>query len=219
MVAMRDTCGGYKPEGRHRRSHRSAVVLIPPQAVWGPIQQIRKTRDRQIRRWMPHITLLYPFYEGVDRESVRPVLSEACQRVQPSEVTLSQFGHFRHRPRNSDPTGALGPHTVWVSPEPLSTLQILHEALMAACPDCVETGRHAGGFTPHLTVGQVRGVEPSNSLLRTLQNGWSPITFRADRISVIARGEPPEDVFHVLWQIALGSGEITEGDGLEAQAC
>jgi hypothetical protein len=36
----------------------SAVVIIPPEELWIPIQKIRKKYDRQINRWMPHITLL-----------------------------------------------------------------------------------------------------------------------------------------------------------------
>ncbi|MGA1195514.1 MAG: 2'-5' RNA ligase family protein, partial [Candidatus Latescibacterota bacterium] len=42
--------------------HQSAVVLSPPQSEWDQIQAIRKKYDRNVRRWMPHITLLYPFY-------------------------------------------------------------------------------------------------------------------------------------------------------------
>jgi hypothetical protein len=37
------------------------LVIIPPEAVWEPIQAIRRRHDRKLRRWMPHITLLYPF--------------------------------------------------------------------------------------------------------------------------------------------------------------
>ena len=44
-----------------QKTHTTAAVLIPPEDVWGPIQAIRREHDRQFRRWMPHITLLYPF--------------------------------------------------------------------------------------------------------------------------------------------------------------
>ena len=43
------------------KTHKTAIVLTPPDDVWGPIQQIRKVHDRKIRRWMPHITMIYPF--------------------------------------------------------------------------------------------------------------------------------------------------------------
>ena len=41
--------------------YTTAVVIIPPEKIWETIQKIRRTYDRQFHRWMPHITLLYPF--------------------------------------------------------------------------------------------------------------------------------------------------------------
>ena len=38
--------------------YSSAVVLIPPKENWASIQEIRKIYDRNIIRWMPHITML-----------------------------------------------------------------------------------------------------------------------------------------------------------------
>ena len=43
------------------KTHTTAVVLIPPESVQPPIQAIRSVHDRNFLRWMPHITLLYPF--------------------------------------------------------------------------------------------------------------------------------------------------------------
>ena len=45
------------------KTHTTAVVLIPPEEVWEPIQALRRAHDRNFDRWMPHITLLYPFAE------------------------------------------------------------------------------------------------------------------------------------------------------------
>ncbi|GAH96855.1 unnamed protein product, partial [marine sediment metagenome] len=42
--------------------YNTAVVIIPPENIWGSIQKIRKKYDRHIDLWMPHITMLYPFY-------------------------------------------------------------------------------------------------------------------------------------------------------------
>jgi poly(A) polymerase len=38
----------------------TAIVVIPPEDVWPPIQAIRTEHDAKVRRWMPHITLVYP---------------------------------------------------------------------------------------------------------------------------------------------------------------
>ena len=42
-------------------THQTALVLIPPESCWAPIQAIRKQHDRSFERWMPHINLLYGF--------------------------------------------------------------------------------------------------------------------------------------------------------------
>lgn len=43
------------------KTHKTAVVLIPPEECWPPIQAIRQEHDRHVRRWMPHMTMIYPF--------------------------------------------------------------------------------------------------------------------------------------------------------------
>eukprot|EP01121_Diplochlamys_sp_Union-15-3_P020064 TRINITY_DN7704_c0_g1_i2.p1 TRINITY_DN7704_c0_g1~~TRINITY_DN7704_c0_g1_i2.p1 ORF type:complete len:246 (+),score=44.96 TRINITY_DN7704_c0_g1_i2:41-739(+) len=43
-----------------KKVHTSAIALIPPESVWGPIQNIRKQYDKAYKRWMPHINLLPP---------------------------------------------------------------------------------------------------------------------------------------------------------------
>ena len=199
---MCDMPGGNAPEICQPLSHRSAVVLIPDAAVWEPIQQIRRSYDRQIRRWMPHVTLLYPFLEGLACETSLVALSRACASVSSFVVSLSRLSRFRHR----------SSHTIWLRPEPSDALRNLHKNLCAADPGCVHVWTHADGFTPHLTVGQVQGEEACDSLVEILQNEWTPLTFRGDRISVIAREDPPEDIFKVLYEIELGTGEMIEVD-------
>ena len=55
------------------RSNYAAVVLIPPLEVWEPVQAIRRAHDRQYHRWMPHVTLVYPFRPRRLFEEVEPV--------------------------------------------------------------------------------------------------------------------------------------------------
>ena len=43
--------------------HTSALVVIPPRAVWDAVQEVRCVRDKSYLRWMPHVNLLYPFLE------------------------------------------------------------------------------------------------------------------------------------------------------------
>ncbi len=170
------------------KTHTTAIVLIPPRWCWEPIQAIRRVHDRQVRRWMPHVTLIYPFRPRDQFDGLAGPLAEACRGVEPFEVRLAEFRHFRHG-RSS--------FTIWLAPEPKDALVRLQAAIQAVVPDCDDLAGHAQGFTPHLSVGQARGHEDMASLKEPLQAGWQPLSFVLGRISLIWRGQPPDDVFAV----------------------
>ncbi len=144
------------------KTHHTAVVLIPPVDLWPPIQAIRERHDRHVRRWMPHVTLVYPFRPKEAFETVVGPLSEACEGVAPFEVALGAFQFFQHRRDR---------FTFWLAPEPKEALVRLQTALWQAVPDCDEVRKHRGGFTPHLSVGQAREQEAMVRLKEELQKG------------------------------------------------
>ena len=182
-----------------KKTHQTAVVLIPPEVVWEPIQAIRRQHDRQVRRWMPHVTLLYPFVPREEFDAAKPVLRDACRGIEPFEVRLVAFHSFSH---------GRGSHTFWLAPEPKDHLACLQAALESAVPECNDVSRHEDGFTPHLSMGQVRGDDRIEALKTELQEAWTGrggVKFLADRVSVIWRGRPPDDVFRVDHDILLGA--------------
>jgi 2'-5' RNA ligase len=180
------------------KTHKTAVVLIPPEEVWEPIQAIRRQHDRQVRRWMPHVTLLYPFLPRESFDEVGQKLSVACRAIEPFATRLAEFRHFDH---------GRGRNTLWLAPEPKDAFVRLQAALESAVPECSDVSQHPDGFTPHLSVGQVRGYDNTMTLKTELQRDWSAgggLSFVADRISLIWRGSPPDDVFQIDRQIRLG---------------
>lgn len=179
--------------------YHSAVVLCPPVEAWTPIQNIRKKYDRNFRRWMPHLTLLYPFYEKEQFDDVVDILTPACLKITPFEITFSRFQFFQHGRRG---------YTIWLVPEPEASVCTLQDALFQALPDCDDTRKHKNGFTPHLSVGQVKARDELDVLLAQLQNAWQPLSVRAEHIDLIWRNEKPDDVFRVGYTIGLGSGLI-----------
>jgi 2'-5' RNA ligase len=171
-----------------RKTHATAVVLIPPAERCEPIQAIRRVHDRQVRRWMPHITLLYPFVPREQFDEAAAKVTAVGAGIEPFEVRLADFRSFHHGGKS---------HTMWLAPEPPAPLVRLQAALRAAFPHCDDVSRYPQGFTPHLSVGQARGRDRLQSVLAELQRAWTPLTFRTCGVSLIWRGEPPDDAFRV----------------------
>ena len=178
------------------KTHKTALVLIPPAPLWPPIQAIRQEHDRHVRRWMPHITLIYPFRPREEFETLAESCARLCEALAPFEVALKAFRLFHHRQES---------YTLYLAPEPPETLIRLQGALGSAAPDCDDVTQHAGGFTPHLSVGQFRGRDAAGRLQGALQAAWRPVAFTAREVSLIWRDDPPEDVFQVAHRIELGS--------------
>lgn len=178
-----------------KKTHSSAVVIIPPKELWSPIQEIRKAHDKQVRRWMPHLTLLYPFAPKASFNKVLPELAQVGWEQKPFELTLSHFRYFRHG-RES--------YTVWLAPEPETAVNALHGALLGALPQFAETGSFKGGFSPHLSVGQVEGTARLKRLVNELQEDWQPLRFTVREVALISRKEPPNDIFQIDQTISLG---------------
>ena len=182
-----------------RKTFTTAVVLIPPSEVQPAIQVMRQVHDRHFKRWMPHITLLYPFRPRHEFDQLTERFAAACEAIEPFQVELAKMRFFQHR-RDS--------FTFWLAPEPKEALVRLQAVLGSVVPDCDDVVRHRHGFTPHLSAGQVRGQRQMLALQQALQAAWQPTTFIAREISLIWRGEPPDDVFRVGQTVRLGAEEL-----------
>jgi len=176
------------------KSYKTAVVAIPPDHLWGPIQGLRKQYDRNYRRWMPHITLLYPFRSVSAFEQVMPALAQACRSLEPFEVQLTRFDLFAHSRRNV---------TLYLVPEPARPLKVLQKTLLEIVPDCDDMTRFADGFTPHLSVGQTRNQE-AYALCAGWQASWQPLALTLVHVYLIWRNDPPDDVFRIGPVLSLG---------------
>jgi len=177
------------------KTHKTALVIIPPAAAWPPIQAIRRVHDRQYRRWMPHITLIYPFRPMAEVTALCETLAAACERVAPIEIALETFRFFEHSHRSS---------TIWLAPDPPEPLIKVQTELWRLVPECSEVRNFPGGFTPHLSVGQAPGRKAALTRVKEWQGLWSPLRVKVSEISLIARRDPPDDVFRVEAVISLG---------------
>ena len=92
----------------HHKTYQTAVVIIPPKEIWTSIQSIRRQHDANYRRWMPHITLIYPFRPRSEFEVVADQLAAICQTQSPFSVCLKPFGYFSHHRSR---------YTIWLDPK------------------------------------------------------------------------------------------------------
>jgi 2'-5' RNA ligase len=164
---------------RIAKTPNTAVVLIPTENLWAPLQSIRKAHDAHFHRWMPHITLLFPFLPADVFSGAEPKIESACREAAPFRVRLARFEYFQ------------GPKTVWLEPEPAETVKQLQSLLQSRFPECDDVARFPGGFRPHLSVGQ-----GPPALQSRLQADWKPVEFEARDVALIQR-DGPEDPFRI----------------------
>ena len=177
-------------------THTTALVIVPPASCWPPIQALREQFDPKVRRWMPHITLVYPFMARAAWDEVRPALFTACRAVEPFSLTLGALGTFPQRG---------GRAVLWLAPEPAAPLAALHAALAAALP--LAQAHAPSRFTPHLSIGRAATSQEREAIAEAVRATWTPVTFSVREVALVWRNAPPDDVFRVGELLPLGDGK------------
>ena len=174
--------------------HSTAVVIIPPKKIWDAIQVIRKKYDRHIHRWMPHITLLYPFRPLSEFNKLEPSFSTISNKIELFEMTFKNFNYFDHGKQK---------YTLWLAQEPENPVKSLQNKLLEIVPDCNDVNLYKKGFKPHLSVGQIKGKNNLEALLKNLQSNWSPLNFKITSVYFIAREKLKLSEFKIKKEISL----------------
>ncbi|WP_030693721.1 RNA repair domain-containing protein [Streptomyces globisporus] len=173
-------------------TNRTAVAWLPPTELWPPIQHIRREHDRQIRRWPPHVNVLFGFVPEAEFARALPLVATALAETPPFTARLAGVHWFGHREDA----------TVWLDPaaaghEPWARLR---ESLELRFPLC---GSHSHGFTPHLSLGRAPDPHPLASKAESL---LGPMTARVDELVLLSRhGDEP---MRVRARVLLGSGDV-----------
>ena len=177
--------------------YNSAVVIIPPQEKRDSIQEIRKIYDRGFNKWMPHITLLYPFRPKTEYMTLEKEFSERCRTIKPFEISFRSFKSFSHEDQN---------FTLWLDPEPADLIICLQTEILKLVPDCNDVNKFKDGFKPHLSVGQIKGKQILLKVISKLQKNWQDITFFLDKIYFIYRENIKSSQFKIAKQIQFKNG-------------
>ncbi len=179
------------------KTFHTALVVVPPEEAWEPIQRIRGRFDRHFRRWMPHLTLLYPFCPRAEFDDAEVLVRRACAGITIFEVGLAGFRSFSHGPES---------HTMWLHPEPAEGFVRLQAAVQQAFPDCDDVSRYDSAFTPHLSVGQARLPRDLEERLKEASAGWSPLRWTVREVVLAAR--EGEGAFEIDRRVPLGTPAV-----------
>ncbi|GAA1237282.1 hypothetical protein GCM10009665_29280 [Kitasatospora nipponensis] len=175
---------------------RTAVAWLPAPELRPVIEEIRRAHDPQVRRWPPHVNLLFGFVPESDFAQAAALIGAASAELPSFTTRLAGVHTFGHREDA----------TVWLDPaaaDPAPWAALRH-ALERRFPGC--RGR-AEGYTPHLTLG--RSTDPQRVAAESAARLGPVLAHQPAHVGELTllsrRGDEPVQPRAV---VTLGTGEL-----------
>ncbi|MFX1590381.1 MAG: 2'-5' RNA ligase family protein, partial [Promethearchaeota archaeon] len=110
------------------------------------------------------------------------------------QIHLKMFNYFNHGRQR---------YTLWLNPEPIDLIRNLQATILKIVPDCSDVNKYKNGFTPHLSMGQIKGKNNLLEIIESLQINWKEIKFRLSEIFFISREKSKTSKFEKKKRIQL----------------
>lgn len=168
------------------------------------IQQIRREYDQQIKRWPPHINILFPFIDEAGYKEASEKIQSQLKDIPSFDVRFNKVGYFKQKKNRV---------VLFLQPNDESQLQLkeIHKQCSPFFPQCLKKGKP---FTPHLTLGQFTLPNDQEILKKKafledkLKIPQEEIIFKVDHICFLSRADF-DDPFHLKCQVPLAGTKDT----------
>jgi len=187
-------------EKKYEKVVKSAIIVMPPEALWQQIQQIRKLYDKAYARWMPHINMVYPFIPGENFPDVVEDLKVSLSSISPFKIAFKDLGYFQHK----------GSCTLWANPRTESNELIqLNNILESTFPYCKDlSSKSDEGFSPHLTLGQFTSKEIQQKV-KEFEQSWNSIEWTCSEVYLICR-QGFDDPFKIIYRVPFEGKDVDQ---------
>jgi hypothetical protein len=188
-----------------KKKGKSALVVLPTEAVSQHIRTLRDPHDKDSKQWMPNLTLIHPFVAPSQFAEVLPVirLALAAAQVRGFDVHFSRL-NIVHRGTSV---------CLFAYPDNPRALVKIRNVIGSLFPRCFFLLKRLT-FTPHILIGTYRSRMAAEKAMEEM--AWYPLSFSVDRIHLIAkpirntppgtkRGVKPLRPYRVLHNIQLPS--------------
>ncbi|KAH8681286.1 hypothetical protein BX600DRAFT_446186 [Xylariales sp. PMI_506] len=162
-------------------SYDTALAIIPPEHLWGPVDRLRMLYDKAYQKWPPHINLIYPFVhvhdldEASDRISSHLKLQDGEGELGTLPLTLDAAGVFAHRRNNTIFLRANNDaHT--------ASIRKLRQAVLTCLAQTVSR------YEPHMTVAQSEDQgSASHKFLFDKVGFVPPVSWDVEELCILVR--------------------------------
>jgi 2'-5' RNA ligase len=158
-----------------------SVAIIPPLELWERIQRFRILHEhKSVKRWPPHINLLYPFVQDVTDYELEQ-LNAAIQKfgAQSLDICLRKVQVFRHAQSV----------TLVLIPEDECRMELkrLWDILVENFPEC--SILQYSEFNPHLSIGNFKSEDVLESVLESAKEAFDRdrLCWKMSTICVLGR--------------------------------